>query len=784
MKHDGELDIAIGASRRSKIWKNKKWKWSELVQRLSEENKTGETYKEYMAFNKADQDDIKDVGGYVGGYLRNGRRNPDTIVHRQVMTLDIDFAHLDFWADFTLMFGNAAVLHSTHKHHESSPRFRLIMPLSRDCSPDEYVAVSRKIAGGLGIDLFDSTTFEVNRLMYWPSNPKDIPYYFQFQDGPWVDVDEVLGSYLDWTDTSLWPTSSKQLDQVKAKVKKQEDPESKKGLIGAFCRSYSIPESIEKFLPDVYKESEIEDRYTYVKGSTASGLIVYEDKFAFSHHGTDPCSGKLCNAFDLVRIHLFGHLDEGTENKSFGKMQDLIMKDEKVKKLIASENLSQSKFDFEDPIDGEDLDVEWTKELEINSKGDFISNARNLDIIFSNDIRLASMFRYNEFDGKRYVFGNMPWRRTSPPEIMRDVDYSGVRSYLDKVYGITGHMKIEDAIALEFEKHSYHPIREYIQKLVWDKQERVDHLLPDYFGVDPNIYHKEAMRKTLVGAVARVFRPGVKFDLVLTLIGPQGTGKSTFVNKLGMQWFSDTFFTVHGKEAFEQIQGAWIIEMAELAGLRKAEVETIKHFISKQEDSFRKAYGRTTETYYRQCIFVGTTNNRDFLRDPSGNRRFLPVDIVPENAVKSVFKDLDQKEIDQIWAESYHLWKSGEKLYMKGEAHEMALKEQSDHSEVDERTGLVENYLDLDLPEDWDEMDLNARRVFLEDPLSKKGTEKREYTCAAEIWCECLGNSKKDMDRYKTRQINEILKNLPGWQQANSTRNFSIYGKQKYYVRV
>jgi hypothetical protein len=308
MKHNGKIDLAVGLSRLTKRWKNQQWLWSELIERLSQATKTPETYKEYMSASKEDQAGIKDVGGYVGGYLRNGKRSPSTVVHRQVMTLDIDFAHLDFWDDYTMIFDNAAVIHSTHKHHEKSPRFRLIMPLSRECTPDEYVAVSRRLAGDLGIGLFDNTTFEPNRLMYWPSTPTDIDYYFKTQDGPWLDVDEVLDSYIDWTDSSLWPMSETQLDRVRTAVKKQEDPETKRGPIGVFCRTYDIEEAIAAFLPDEYVAAGT-GRYTYTKGSTSGGLIIYDDKFAFSHHGTDPCGGKLCNAFDLVRVHRFGHMD-------------------------------------------------------------------------------------------------------------------------------------------------------------------------------------------------------------------------------------------------------------------------------------------------------------------------------------------------------------------------------------------------------------------------------------------------------------------------------------------
>src|SRR5574344_521156 len=320
VKFDGDLSLAIGMSAKSKIWKNKKSQWSELVTRLKETNRTTETLKEFISATKEEQLKIKDVGGYVGGYLRNGRRKPENVVHRQLLTLDIDFAHKDFWEDYCLQFSNAAVLHATHKHCESSPRFRLIMPLSRECTPDEYVATARQIAGLMGIELFDKTTFETNRLMFSPSSPKDVDYYFQFQDGPWIDVDEILSSYSDWKDSSLWPTAERELQEVKDSAKKQEDPENKKGIVGAFCRTYSITEAISRFLEDIYIPTDIEDRFTYSKGTTAAGLIVYDDKFAYSHHGTDPCGGKLCNAFDLVRIHKFGHLDNEDSEETGAKL--------------------------------------------------------------------------------------------------------------------------------------------------------------------------------------------------------------------------------------------------------------------------------------------------------------------------------------------------------------------------------------------------------------------------------------------------------------------------------
>lgn len=791
MKYDGSLNLAVGMSAKTKIWKNKKYTWSELVKRLSEEHKTNETFKEFIAATKEDQFKIKDVGGYVGGYLRNGRRSPANVVNRQLLTLDIDFAHKDFWDDFTLQFHNAAVLHATHKHCETSPRYRLIMPLSRECSPDEYVATARQIAGTLGIDLFDNTTFETNRLMFWPSNPKDVDYYFESQDGPWIDVDRILDSYQDWKDSSLWPTADRKFQEVRDSAKKQEDPENKRGIVGAFCRTYTMTDALETFLSEAYKPTDLKDRYTYVKGTAAAGLIVYDDKFAYSHHGTDPSGGKLCNAFDLVRVHLFGHLDEEAHTgkpKSFAAMEDLARADKAVKKIIATENIQESKYDFSEDITEavEVDDIEWMQELEVDSKGNYLSTSINLNLIFANDFRLKKLFRQNDFDGKRYVFNNLPWRKVTTPEPIRSVDYSGIRNYIESIYGITGTLKIDDSIALEFEKNHYHPVQDYLRPLVWDGEQRVDTLLIDLLGAEDNIYSREAIRKMLVGAVARVFNPGTKFDYVLTLIGEQGTGKSTILKALGKSWFSDTFLTVQGKEALEQIQGAWIIEMAELSGLRKAEVEAVKHFISKQEDTFRPAYARTSETYSRQCIFFGTTNNKDFLRDPSGNRRFLPVDIhgVKLTDNKRLIEFLNSpEEVNQVWAEAVHLYRRGEKLYLSQAAEAIAYQEQKSHSETDERVGLIEDYLNKKLPEDWDEKDTYARRTFMADELSPEGTVERKFVCVAEVWCECLGKSKEEMDRYKTREINDILRGLDEWEQSRSTRNFKIYGKQKFYTK-
>lgn len=789
LQFDNKVDISIGLSADSKVWKTSSYKWSLLLEKLSTPAITNETYKQFMEANKDEQSKIKDVGGFVGGALQNGQRKKDSVKYRSVVTLDIDTSYNDFWWDFTLLYDCAAAIHSTHKSSFDKPRHRLIIPLSRNVTPEEYEPIARRIASDMNIELFDQSTYEANRLMFWPSISKDSKYYFEYQDRPFLDPDKVLATYEDWKNVEEWPHSINQTECLKASLGKQEDPTTKKGIIGAFCRAYTIQDAIATFLPDVYEDLG-NNRYTYTKGSTAAGAIAYDDKFLYSHHGTDPAGGKLLNAFDLVRIHRFGHLDTGRErddkkSPSFKAMEDFVIEDKATKREIANTRLEEAKYDFDEPFE-DDYDESWVEGLEVNSKGDYESTATNINLILQNDRVLKGCYSLNAFDFRRYMLKSTPWRKmlnVNLPEPMRDVDYSGLRNYIECVYGISSSQKIDDAFAIDVEKRKFHPIQEYLTTAEWDGEKRVDTLLIDYFGCEDTPYIRASIRKSLCAAVARVFEPGTKFDMVLILVGEQGTYKSTFLKKLGQNWFSDTFTTVQGKEAYEQLQGAWIIEMAELSALKKSEVEAVKQFISKCEDCFRPAYGRTVEIYKRQCVFFGTTNDLNFLKDATGNRRFNPIDIHPEFATKSIKDDLTDEEVRQIWAEAYELYKQGEQLYFNDEEATLARAEQYKHTETDERRGVIESFLEKLLPLDWDDKDLYDRRSWLNDPLSTKGSIKRDFVCMAEIWCECLCKEKNDMSRYNTREINDIMRTLSNWEFSSSTKTFPIYGKQKYYKR-
>ena len=389
VKHDGQLMLAIGKSKLETHWKNKSILWSELVNRLSKTLRTQETYTEYKKMSKTEKDRVKDVGGFVGGSLKNGRRKAENIANRSIITLDIDYADKAIWDDITLLNDYACLMYSTHSHTESNPRYRLLIPLARPVLPEEYQAISRMIADAIGIDMFDDTTYQPHRLMYFPSTSIDGEYIFKFQDGEFLNPYEILDLYLDWTDVSYWPESSRERQKFNTQLKKQQDPLEKDGIIGAFCRSYSIREVIETFLNEIYIPGIDETRYTYAEGSTSGGIVIYDDKFSYSHHGTDPASGILCNAFDLVRIHKFGELDEDSKPEtpvnrlpSFTRMSEFVSSDTKVRKTIGRENIDKAKDDFGD-IDFED--DEWLTRLDYDNKGSYKKTTNNILMFIEND---------------------------------------------------------------------------------------------------------------------------------------------------------------------------------------------------------------------------------------------------------------------------------------------------------------------------------------------------------------------------------------------------------------
>lgn len=783
-----KLKLSTGNSRVEKRWNLTEMELDEFRDRISTTQRTAETVDQYRKLSKAKQDDIKDVGGFILGTLKGGRRKKDCVLTRSGLSLDMDYAQRDTMEQIEMFFSFKCYFYSTHKHTPEKPRLRLIIPLAREVSADEYCAVARKVAEEIHIELFDDTTYEPSRLMYWPSTSADGEFVFREIEGDLLDPDRVLAKYKDWRNSAEWPVSKRQQTVVQREVKKQADPLEKQGTVGAFCRTYSLIDAIDTFLTDIYRKSAIPGRYDYIPADSQAGVVIYEDKYAYSHHATDPACGKLMNAFDVVRIHKFGSLDDKTNEDStklpsFKAMQEFVVSNEQVKIQLAKERESLALDDFP-TVDDEN----WQTILELDKQGRVKDTLNNIASIIRFDPNLNYIV-YNQFKSVLDVIGELPWKQVRPG--WGDADLACAKLYFERVYGIWSPAKFKDALlAVVSAERTYHPIKDYFDTLEWDGTERVDTLLIDYLGAEDNQFVRAVTRKTLCAAVARVYEPGIKFDSVLVLSGPQGVGKSTLFALLGREWYSDSLSIsdMKDKTAAEKLQGYWILELGELAGIKKVDVETVKSFISRTDDKFRQSYGVNVESHPRSNIIVGSTNSESgFLRDITGNRRFWPVHVTGNGK----YRVWDLTNVDQIWAEAMVKYRAGEELFLKGEVAAQAYQAQQQAMEADDREGIIMEYLDRLLPENWAGMDLYQRRSFLGgsefDGNSTKGTIRRDKVCIMEIWCECFGKERQNLKRTDSYEIEGILNRIGGWGKLTSNKTgktyYPLYGPQKTFIR-
>ena len=772
------MKIAYGNSRMEKRWKNNEISWDDFCKRVSTTQTTTETVEEYRKMTKPQQDAVKDVGGFVGGHLRGGRRKTGTVLCRSMLTLDMDHGTPDILDELSLFHSHEMCVYSTHKHTPEAPRLRLIFPLKRDVSEEEYPALARKVAQEIGMDLFDDTTYQPHRLMYWPSTSSNGEYVFRVMDGDILDPDAYLGLYDDWRDVSTWPVSSRESEAVKKAAKQQADPLAKTGAVGAFCRTYPIREAIEKFLPDVYAPSAMEGRYDYIPADSSAGVIIIDEKFAYSFHATDPACGQLLNAFDAVRVHKFPDDDP---KKSYNAMAEFAAADERVKLRIFEEKRQAVAEDFDEA----DPDA-WKKQLQYEKKSmELKNNLHNLMLILENDENLKGIV-FNQLADGMEIRGKVPWPH--PAKFWRDADDAQLICYVDAAYGTFSARNYDIAVTKAVDDRSYHPIREFFETLPdWDGVERADTLLIDYLGAEDTPYVRAVTRKELCAAYCRVYHPGIKFDSMIVLNGDQGIGKSTLIAKLGGEWYSDSLnlSDMNDKTAAEKLQGYWIMEIGELAGMRKADLDKVKAFISRQDDKYRASFGRRVTPHPRQCVFFGTTNSQNgYLRDITGNRRYWNVKVPGSGKYKPW--DMDEDTVKQVWAEVMVYAKAGEKLYLPPELEAYAKEEQRAAMERDDREGLVQEYLDMLLPDTWDSMDVYKRRDYVrdaDDPMRPDGSVRRMEVSNMEIWCECFGKAKEDMKPSDSYSIAAIMERMDGWSRTGKAKVLPIYGKQRIYRR-
>ena len=777
------LNIAYGNSRQAKTWVNKTIRFDDLKERLKTTIRTTESAEEYARMSRAQRDAVKDHGGFVAGVLKGGRRKIDTVEVRSMLALDGDRIDRAFLDNYETLCPYTSVLYTTHSSTDDKPRVRLVVPLTRDVTPEEFVAVSRYVADMLGIDYFDECSYQPNQLMYWPSTPANGTFVYKETDGGWLDPDTILSAHPEWTDPTRLPTSSRESKANTVAQQKVQDPLTKDGVVGLFNRTYyPVTKALEAFLSDVYEPTDNENRWYLITSGSMAGVEIKEDMFVYSHHAKDPAYLKLCNAFDIVRMHRFGDMDD---KASYKAMCELAMRQEDVKLLAASERMADAQTDFT----GED-DAEWRKRLKYQPRTSLLENSvYNLNLILANDPDFRN-FAFNDMANRIQVMGPLPWERPKGNRFWRDADTAQLKSIIDIRYLPFSSRNHDVAFTKIADDRHFHPVRDYLESLpAWDGVKRVEELFIKYLKADDTDYVRAVTRKTFAAAVARIYVPGIKFDCVPVLDGDQGIGKSTIVKDLvTSEYYSETLSLtdMDDKSGAEKLQGFWVIEIGELAGMKKADIEKVKAFLSTSDDKYRPSYGKVVESHPRQCIIIATVNGeRGYLRDITGNRRFWIIKVHQKRQKKNW--DFDEDFRAQFWAEAKAIWESGETLYLEGSILDDAEEAQRGAMEADERVGMIEEYLNMPLPDGWEDMDLYARRNYLTGSEfgtpAHTGKTLRTEVSNAEIWCECFGKSLQELKPADSYAIAAMMSQVNCWERTERIRRQPLYGRQRLYVR-
>lgn len=786
---DRTLTISVGGSRSALSWAATEISWPDLVARLGKPIRGKESHVAYTRMSKAQQDSLKDVGGFVGGTLRNGRRKARNVIGRDLVTLDLDAipaGGTDTVLAAVSALGCASCTYSTRKHEPDKPRLRVVLPLDRTVTAEEYEPIARRVAEWLGIENCDPTTFQPFRLMYWPSASADSEYIHDVNPGDFCKAADILGSYANWRNMAEWPQVPGQAAKARETAAKQEDPTEKKGLVGAFCRTFPIRRAMEELIPGAYEPTDDPDRFTYTGGSTAGGAILYDDKWLYSHHATDPASGQLVNAWDLVRLHLYVDRDEGAREgtpanrlPSFTAMSEMALQEPDVRIAILTERKAQMQGDF----GGMDPDADWQKSLTLDSKGAIAGSLANLKIIMENDISLSSLAT-DVFQQRALALGPLPWNMQEGRRDWTDADDTGAAWYLESAYGITDLRRVKMAIDQALDDREVDTLRDYLESLVWDGEPRLDTMLIRYLKADDTPYTRAVTRKTLVAAVARAMEPGCKFDSVLTLVGAQGIAKSQVADILGGGWYSDNVQTFIGKEAAEQLRGLWIVEIPEVDRFTsKYESAAVKQFITRRDDIYREPFAHRTKSHPRRCIFIATTNASDFLVDMTGNRRWWVVQCHATPDARGEDTESLKRDRDQVWAEAVAYWRLGERLTLDASLYNNALAAQTEAREEDPWEGMIAEFIARKVPRDWATRTPEQRRAWWSDDFGQRQAANdlvdRKTICVAEIWTELFSEDQARLDTRTSRRIGAILRTLPGCARLGPQR--TAYGVQKCY---
>ena len=740
------LDIATAPRTDSKRWQAGSITWRALVARLST------------------PEDHKDCGGYVLGRLLGEARRKTTIIDRNTVTLDADSnPDLQDICEKLDVLGYAAVVHSTYGSAPDGLRLRILIPLSRRVAPDEYHAIASGLLDTLGRDAFDPSTVQPERFMYWSSAQNPEWFIFHELAGDPLDVDEALR---DW---------EPDLSELPAPTTRKRNPLELEGVMGAFNRAFDFDAAIAEFSLPYVQVSK--GRWQLVGARAIAGLNLIADGLVFSHHVTDPAHGRTCSAFDLVRIHRYGHLDEDVDQTStpINRLPSHLAMEEEMRRhpRIMGELLGD---DFSDLEEG----IGWHAELDLDRQGRLKPTVQNWDLLRDNDPALKVVF-YNEMTLTVEASGDLPWRAVEPGrETFTSVDTAELAQHIERTYRMAApsRSRVDEAVQTAAHRRRRNPVAEWLNGLKWDGVERVETSLP---GVRPTQYARTIARKCLVAAVARMLDPGCKWDHTLILFGDEGLGKTFWIQSMS-RGYSASLGNIGDKDTLIAMQRSWIMVSDEGHSLAKADVDAQKEFLTRTEDVFRMPYDREAVPHPRHCVIWGSTNDKIFLRRMEGNRRFLIV-----HCEKKVdFGLLTDEYINQVWAEAVHLYREGEQLFLSDDQSIMAREARDEFTEEDTMSGIIQNYLDTPVPLDWDSKSPDARAMWIDDEANgfEKGDVLQNRVCSIQLWVEALHRRKGEHRRVDLLEISKVMHGLPGWRALPGRHRMTHYGPQMVFERI
>jgi predicted P-loop ATPase len=832
--------------------------------------------------HKAANDQIQamkiSAGNWTAARYEGKSRKVSDIAAKTMLVLDIDHANpdqvMDLRANLTPIAEFYWLAHTSRSHVPEKPKFRLAFPVSREMSQDEAHACLRHLSTYLlddpeeSIEIVDIVTFRPNQTMFWPSISKGQDFWWDENlSGEILDVDEFLGRHPGWEDFTTLPYQQGEKKQgLRDPGLKMENPLEKPEPIGAFCRTYSIEDAIDTFLPDIYERSPnaSDIRYNFTTGTANNGAVVYDDGlFLNSMHSSDPAAG-LHNAFDLVRLHLFGHLDEDAHGNtapgnlpSYKAMVKMCRED---KAVVTEEFTSRGAFlddlDDEDEDDDEghmdpesrsddplgdqldDLDDEDEGDPEVEallgegppkakpkkkqpkeeSDGAWLSlllrkqngdvdpaSSYNATTICRHHPALKGKIGFNEFTEDPICLSPIQWKRVGLPQptVTRRVGKSGQKWAEENdqaikllcsapltVGGLEANFSkesIQTAVVAAAGQNRVHPVKEMIQdwhetwKANGSKRGELERVAIDYLGCPDTIYHRESIAIFLVGAVARIFEPGCKMDVMAVIQGATGCRKSTFWHKLFNGYCTE--LKVELKDSgrlIESLRGWWCLEMAEMVQARRADSETLKAELSSGGDQHRLAYARRETFWHRRNVFTGTVNTKDFLSDPTSVRRFFVYE-TPKSRKDPINTEKLEERLWAIWGEAYQVYldmraeKPHGDLWLDLKSDE-AIAEQTKIAEGNRKQTVAEEIADA--IQEWVDTTVPADLAMVDESnLTLDGYEGDESPMVrnmvtAQMAFEALADTPifRRFRNVRTSHFGHALEKLPGWTRLGKVR--------------